>query len=125
MTIRHFHVGHNVAGYLPESDVYMSATVEDALAVLIDDLDRAVDHLAEVTDPDPGSDEYRDSDLPFAEAALEELRTIAGGSHRGDTYGTLEDIARDGAAYDLEDGSALPVTYWLNPCADSFCGARL
>jgi hypothetical protein len=31
-------VGHNIAGYLPEADVYVTSTFEDAKAYLIHDL---------------------------------------------------------------------------------------
>jgi hypothetical protein len=37
-------VGHNIAGYLPEADVHVVATFEEAKAILIHDLLFAADH---------------------------------------------------------------------------------
>lgn len=42
-----FTVGHNTAGYLPESDIAVFATLADARAYLADELDRASDALFE------------------------------------------------------------------------------
>lgn len=43
----HFHVGSNMPGYLPESDVFCAETVQDAVEYLISELDRSQDLMSE------------------------------------------------------------------------------
>lgn len=43
----HFHVGSNMPGYLPESDVFCAETIQDAVEYLISELDRSQDLMAE------------------------------------------------------------------------------
>lgn len=42
--MRVYSVGHNLSGYMPESDIYLTTDVEQALDALKDDLESAVDH---------------------------------------------------------------------------------
>jgi hypothetical protein len=48
----HWHAGHNVAGYLPESDVYTCASWREALDALVADLERAWDDADTMLDGD-------------------------------------------------------------------------
>jgi hypothetical protein len=43
----HYHIGHNVPGYLPESDVFAADGVDEALSILESDLKEQEDYYYE------------------------------------------------------------------------------
>ena len=65
-------VGHNMAGYMPEADVWVTDDLETAKQSLIDDLDRWADGVA------MGPEDDRDADLDEIDEAIEEIKTWTG-----------------------------------------------
>jgi hypothetical protein len=66
-------VGHNMVGYLPESDVWYTERWDDAKSSLLDDLDRYADHLAEMIEEGTESEELNEVDT-----AMNELKSADG-----------------------------------------------
>lgn len=84
----HFHAGHNMPGYLPESDVYTFETFEGAKLSTIDDIDRYGDYLFDCE---------RHDDADESSAIMQDLNLESGpewGAYIGDLY------------------------YWISPCTD-------
>jgi len=92
----HFHAGHNVHGYLPESDDtgYVFDTFDDAKRSLIDDILRHADSIAE-----------HDADAADALAAVAEDVNL----WTGQDY-----VCAD-------DDTPLGRVYWIAACHDSEC----
>ena len=38
MTTHHWHTGHNMPGYMPDGDIWTHRCIDDAIALLVDDL---------------------------------------------------------------------------------------
>ncbi len=72
-------VGHNMPGYLPESDPWISSDWEEARNALLEDMDRHADSLADFEDDA--------SELFELESAITDLGTAAAGTEWGWTVG--------------------------------------
>ena len=96
---RHYHVGHNIPGYLPESDVYYAEDALTAKSVLISDIDYAGDSIFDV-----GEDEDERGLADEYSAAMEDLN--------------LTNVT-DGYSVTLPTSTSkwdLGIAYWLAPC---------
>lgn len=100
----HYHYGHNVAGYLPESDVFAVETAEEARAGLADDLKFERDGL-DYAPADEDSQALYDS----LGEALDELNTAADVSQGFSTY------TSDGGEH------RIPTAWWIQPCYETDC----
>lgn len=89
MTTTHYHVGHNMPGYLPESDVYICESFDQAKQVTIDDIDSYGDHLFDCE---------RLDEADQASGAMEDLNLESGpdwGAYVGDLYYWIEGCSSD------------------------------
>jgi hypothetical protein len=94
-TITHFHAGHNVSGYLPESDEFNAyETWHGALSALCDDLERAWDD---------------GTDAQFLEA-----HTEIHGATPGQDFLTY-------TATNPDSDHDLPTAWWVTSCTESEC----
>lgn len=84
----HYHAGHNMPGYLPESDVYRFDTFEEAKLSTIYDIDRYGDYLFDCE---------RHDDADNSSAIMEDLNL--------DNGPEWSDIVGD-------------IAYWINQCDD-------
>lgn len=96
----HWHMGSNVPGYLPESDVLCFGDAEHAAIAFRDELRRALDDLpqeSEVAGMDAEFLKHEDWLCLHAERyVVEDLKEVGGGILR-----------------EVNDGRALPVCYWV------------
>ena len=72
-------VGHNMPGYLPESDPWITSDWETARNALLEDMDRHADSLADVFDENgdyAGEDKVELAEL---ESAIDDLRQSPAG----------------------------------------------
>lgn len=95
----HWHAGHNIAGYLPESDVSICATWDDALSALVSDLEHAWDEAGTRSN---GDAQYLDAHTAMhaATAGTEFLTYTA----------THADSEHD-----------IPTAWWITSCTESDC----
>lgn len=73
-------VGHNLVGYMPESDVYITSDHENAKRALIDDLEFAADQADMVDDHDEAEQ---------LSGAAEDLNLISEGREWGVIVGNI------------------------------------
>lgn len=78
MTITHFHTGHNMPGYLPESDVFQAETFDEAKACLMEEMQWAAESLYDVNEP-IGADELEGAQRDLNGSDGPEWGDIAGG----------------------------------------------
>jgi hypothetical protein len=78
-------VGHNMPGYLPESDPWISSDWEEARNALLEDMDRHADSLAELFDDYETVQEHEE--LSELVRAMADLQTAAAGTEWGWTVG--------------------------------------
>lgn len=94
----YYAVGHNMPGYLPESDVWVTDDHDAAKRSLIDDMERDADHYcdvaASIVDDDPTEAERLRTLADEISAAQQDLNLISAGSEWGEIIGN--------------------VSYWLN-----------
>jgi hypothetical protein len=101
-----WHVGKNVPGYLPESDVTHTETWREALEALRDEIDRDADGLFDFL-PQEHLEEY--------DGAMAEIREILKGK---------DEEEGDGMYYHLPSSSSdrdLGISYWVEPCTEAEC----
>lgn len=105
-------VGHNLTGYLPESEPTFVLTAVDALDVLRDDLDRLADHYHEVAS-DPGAD---DATIGEHEAAcVEAMAEIAAVLARFTDESLRDEAARDALGQGVGHVYVEHSHYWVEP----------
>jgi hypothetical protein len=78
-------VGHNMPGYLPESEPWITADWESARNSLIFDLEKHADNLADILDD---GDDLTDGPLAAInsiDAMIADLRALTPGSEWGDS----------------------------------------
>ena len=115
----HFHVGHNIPGYLPEDDVMTFAAVmtftdwRDAAGALADELRGAVDS-------DPEFSGVTDEEFERVDEIARHLDWL--GYNRAVEFAEFDDARIDvgGPVLVMVDaGRALPVAFWLSTdCAE-------
>jgi hypothetical protein len=88
MSTIHYHAGHNMPGYLPESDVYTCGTFDEAKSIVIDDLDRYGDYLFECDRKDEADE----------------------------TCALMQDLNLENAP--IWHGYVGDLVYWIEPCHD-------
>jgi hypothetical protein len=71
-----FAAGHNMPGYLPESDVWITRYHSSAVLSLLDDIERYADSEAELLE----DGEETNSTIDAANEAIAELKTLPSGS---------------------------------------------
>lgn len=115
----HWHVGSNVPGYLPESDVRcFTDDAEDAREALLEELRLAQDAMPDCEDPqDDGAPCGREecggcTGHGEIQAVLDEPDQITL---------DLDPTCAGGYAVDIHDGRALPITYWITRVARADC----
>lgn len=89
-TIPAYAVGSNLAGYLPEGDVYLTRDWESARSALRDKLDRLADYLAdgvEYLDSGWGDDTTVEEAIASVESALAEVDALTEGEVWSDSFG--------------------------------------
>ena len=106
----HYHVGHNVPGYLPDADVYAYADIDEAIAGLVEELAWHSGNIDTWTDDHDCDDipcpTYGD-DCPYMAARdLESLTTyLTEGNGITEAGGTFL-------------GYAAGQAWWINTCDD-------
>lgn len=102
-----YHVGSNVPGYTPESDVTCWDTVAEAHDALLTAMLAHVDHLGEQCDHNDADPECDDCDVySVAKRITEELQRDVPAQWRG---------WQEGSTVHLPTGRALPRAFWLTP----------
>ena len=100
MTMIHWHAGHNVAGYLPESDEpNVFETWKDAMDSLVSDLEFAWD----------GSDAILNGDAQFLDA-----HTSMHGATEGAEFLVY-------TATHPDSDHDIPTAWWVTPCSEPDC----
>lgn len=97
---RHYHVGKNIPGYLPESDVDIASDADEAKRLLIAEIDSFGDSLFEIGEKD------------LADASSSEMQDL-----------NLTDVT-DGYSTTLRTSSSehdLGMAFWINPCDEEGC----
>lgn len=124
----HYHVGHHIAGYLPESDVHTAESLSDALSVLADDLAYALESVWQGIDYDESHELAHDLEmhernveswLTTSERLESEIARDPDQLRVDDENYPVDYARRHGISVHLEDGRALPVVYWLEPCSET------
>lgn len=111
----HWHVGANVSGYLPESDVVCVFDADDARDVLIEDLRRVFENM-------PFCDERE----LLVDKPCSSARCGGCGAYRAvqkvlDNPDQIRPEDNDGYGLSVNDGRALPVQYWIVPVPREEC----
>lgn len=113
VTTIHFHAGHNDPGYLPESDVEIFTTFDDARYYMIDKLLDAAENFAICTD----EHDCEDISCPtYGNECPEQLASRA-------IFLAEELSLKNGPGWQayLSDGRSLPVSWWITPCQEEGC----
>ena len=109
-TTAHYHVGHNIPGYLPDGEPDTCETLADAHASLLWELEAVVDYLGEA-DMDPGHD---CDDIPCP---------TYGDNCPWDTYqdalNTIDEVKRAGPA--VRYAGVGNEVYWIESCFEPDC----
>lgn len=104
----HFHVGSNMPGYLPESDVFCAETVQDAVEYLISELDRSQDSMAENCTATKPEDKEKGSDCCRWCSEFYYIEAIKASESDGDLQ---HRIMRELEEYKAKDNKALAQLY--------------
>ena len=105
----HYHAGHNMPGYLPESDVWIYATFDEAKAGQIEEMEYIADVLDSWADDRPC-----DGDIPC-------------GVHGNDCgHDKANEVAAAEQDLNLESGPewqdyAGGLSWWIQACTDEDC----
>lgn len=113
-----WHVGHNLAGYLPESDVQCYLTREAAVVGLKNDAKSYADD----------DDEQNDASLPDAYGTEDDVPYDAYGSMRATVDSILKDDGPDASSFacsdyaiSVSDHGDRRVEFWLKRVASADC----
>lgn len=131
----HYHVFHNIPGYLPEGDEPEPAIadIRSAFAILSDELARTSEYIAEsLDDAETEEESYRlAGEAQTVDDIARELERVAkpwaGTQAYPSTvklYGEPERvdyIAAHGLTIEVDDGRALPTHFHLSPCDETEC----
>lgn len=98
----HYHVGSNIEGYLPESDVACFDDPEDAREYLDREMSNTQDSLHDCENPADNGDACGDCDSCKAHAQIEDNRTEL---RRADVT--------QGGRWTYNDGHALDIAQWI------------
>jgi hypothetical protein len=96
----HYHYGHNVAGYLPESDVGMTEDFDSAKRAVIEDMLYRADTEEEETAAENLTNAAEDVNLASGPDLVEYVDENPSSEH------------------------SLPVAYWVQVCAEDDCQAE-
>jgi hypothetical protein len=108
-----FHVGHNLPGYLPESDVSHFDNIDDAISCLVEDIRMVSDNL------ETWSDEHDCDDIPCPTYGDSCPWNQAGDCDSLISYLTDDaDITRAGGDF---LGYAAGLAWWIVPCDEEGC----
>lgn len=113
MQLGHYHIGCNMPGYLPESEVMCAGNIEEAAQYLADELDRSQSHAEDMCEAETEEQKDQGSDCCAWCAAYYEIESILVGI-RAVEKDVLHAIARDGGyqwTYTPPTGAAL--SFWV------------
>ena len=113
-TMRHWHTGNNMPGYMPEGDIGTHATFEDARACLVEDLEHEADSLEDWADEHDCDDipcpTYGDS-CPWQKAQ--------------DTRALCDELLAETQDETVWQGYAGDLSDWISECCEPACMADL
>lgn len=113
----HFHVGSNMPGYLPESDVFCAENLELAGQVLADELERSQDLMSELCEAADTAQQEKGSDCCGWCAEYWSIETVLLGI-RAVEHDVLHKFVRDGGyTYHHTPPTGAPVVFWITNVA--------
>lgn len=109
----HFHVGSNMPGYLPESDVYCTNVLELAGDFLGYELERSQDLMTENCEGSAAEQQSKGSDCCEWCAEYWSIETVLSGI-RGVEHDVLHQFVRDnGYTYHHTPPTGAPIVFWI------------
>lgn len=119
----HYHVGHNLSGYMPEADVWRYDELEDAREGLASEMRAYADA------DDDAARCYLDETAVLEDYTRDEAGNIDYGDDAPSMLATVEAMLRDDpphswgeAGYLVEDSRGRMISFWLSSC-DEACPA--
>jgi len=115
----HFHVGSNMPGYLPETDVFCAENLELAGQYLADEIERSQEMMAENCEGEGETPDSQDMGSACCAWCAEywSMQTVISGI-RAVEHDVLHEFIRDGGyTYHHTPPTGAPVVFWITNVA--------
>lgn len=112
--IGHYHIGSNMPGYMPESDVYCADNLETAGDILADELERSQSLMSDMCEAVNAEQREKGSDCCGWCAEYWSIETVLSGIRAVEHDVLHSFVMNDGYTYHHTPPHGAPIVFWIS-----------